>query len=69
MNKCPKCGEKTKVMDIVHGPDKTYRRRRCRVCGRIFYTLETPIEMTEKDHFWWHAWYRQKKKKEECTDE
>lgn len=41
---CPECGGKSTVADSVAENDFVYRRRRCKVCGEVFYTEETISE-------------------------
>ena len=39
---CPRCNEKTKVMDCLTATENTVmRRRKCLACGHSFYTEET----------------------------
>ena len=63
--KCPVCGEKTYVNDIVHVPDhsEVYRRRKCERCGAIVYTLEIPVEYDEELDKIWHKNYRKRRVK------
>lgn len=46
--KCPKCGGKIIVIDIVQDDDdnKTYRKRKCLNCDHIFFTTEFEAERT-----------------------
>jgi transcriptional regulator NrdR family protein len=46
---CPKCKEKTKVIDISHNDsdNEEYRRRKCTACEHIFYTVEYEVEYDE----------------------
>ena len=41
---CPKCGANTKVMDSRCDKNTVHRRRKCTLCGQIFYTAETIAE-------------------------
>ena len=54
--KCQKCGSKLKVLDTVY-PDenKTYRRRRCPDCDRIFYTCEYMVTIDKEFMDEWYA--------------
>lgn len=38
---CPKCGGNTKVTDSRSTRFTVHRRRKCTLCGHIFYTAET----------------------------
>lgn len=42
--RCPKCGEKTKVVDSRETPISVERMRRCKGCDRVFYTTERVVE-------------------------
>lgn len=46
---CPKCGGSTKVSDVNFNKDdnERYRRRTCKECGHIFYTVEFVVECDE----------------------
>lgn len=37
---CPKCGERTTVIDSKADCEAVHRRRKCRVCGYVFFTVE-----------------------------
>lgn len=37
---CPKCNGRSIVVDVKHIDNETHRRKRCKYCGHIFYTLE-----------------------------
>ena len=65
---CPVCGEKTEVLDTVHLDQETYRRKRCKVCGEIFFTEET---ITHRPVGYYDAWAekRHKLKKEKIKNE
>lgn len=41
---CPKCGEATSVTHCRKDCESVYRRRKCKVCGHIFYTNEYEVE-------------------------
>ena len=41
---CPECGGKVHVIDNVSSDDENYRKRECKECGHIFYTLEFEVE-------------------------
>ena len=47
---CEKCKTNTIVIDGVDNrdTDETYRLRVCPKCGRTFYTVEFPVEKTER---------------------
>lgn len=38
---CPKCGGNTKVTDSRSDSKSVHRRRKCILCGNVFYTAET----------------------------
>ena len=38
--KCPKCSGKSVVADVKHKSDETHRKKKCKDCGHVFYTLE-----------------------------
>ena len=38
---CPKCGAATKVADSRSDNKSVHRRRKCSLCGNVFYTAET----------------------------
>lgn len=60
---CPKCDGKTIVTDSVNAnQNTTYRRKKCTVCGHIFYTAEFEVEQTEKLHLTWNYYYRRKRR-------
>ena len=43
--KCPKCGKKMYVDDVVHTTEnEVYRRKVCKACGHGFFTVEYEIE-------------------------
>lgn len=56
--KCPRCGEKARVKDIVHTPEMTYRRLQCKVCRHIFHSTEERADMTEERQTQWNKWHR-----------
>jgi transcriptional regulator NrdR family protein len=41
---CPSCYGKLEVVDTVRDSDKVYRRRKCKACGELVYTLESEVE-------------------------
>lgn len=45
--KCPICGEHAVVMDTRAYGAGLIRRRKCKACGRLFYSEELPIEYTD----------------------
>ena len=47
--KCPKCDNKTEVIDSrLSKHNRVRRRRKCKKCGHRFTTLEINIEDIEK---------------------
>jgi transcriptional regulator NrdR family protein len=49
-----------KVVDTVHldGKDRTFRKRKCLLCGRISYTLEIPVKYDENVKRVWNDNHR-----------
>lgn len=45
---CPKCNEKTKVIDSIPSDDSTERRRECVECGYRFSTVEIDKDFYER---------------------
>ena len=45
---CPKCYEKTKVIDSRTDDDSTERRRACLGCGYRFSTIEIDRDLYER---------------------
>lgn len=45
---CPKCYEKTKVIDSTTDEDSTTRRRECMACGYRFSTIEIDKDLYER---------------------
>ena len=41
---CPVCYSKLEVVDTVRDTDDIYRRRKCKACGKLVYTLESEVE-------------------------
>ena len=37
---CPNCNGNVSVVDVKHIGDETHRRKKCKACGYVFYTLE-----------------------------
>lgn len=46
---CPVCGGDTTVKDCIRDSRSVYRRRKCLVCDRSFYTSEEISSMAEKN--------------------
>ena len=42
--KCPFCGEHAVVMDTREYADGMIRRRKCKACSRLFYSVEKPVD-------------------------
>ena len=40
---CPECNSKLEVINVVRDTDDIYRRRRCKVCGKLVYTHESEV--------------------------
>ena len=45
---CPKCYEKTRVIDSRTDEDSTERRRECAACGYRFSTIEIDRDLYER---------------------
>lgn len=45
---CPKCNEKTRVIESVTDEDSTTRRRECITCGYRFSTVEIDKDLYER---------------------
>ena len=45
---CPKCGEKTRVIDCAADEDSVWRRRECTCCKYRFNTLEIDEDLYER---------------------
>ena len=57
---CSMCGGQVSVTDSANKPDgEVYRRRKCKGCGRIFYTIEFEVEKTDQLMAEWYE-YRYK---------
>ena len=41
---CPKCGEKSRVVEVATDVDEVVRLRKCKVCNYPFYTAERDID-------------------------
>lgn len=55
---CPKCGKETVVWDISKAPDELYRKRKCKVCGHKFCTIEYEVENDENFRKEWVKYNR-----------
>lgn len=43
--KCPKCGGEIKLLESINTPsNEIYRKRKCKDCKKIFYTIEFEVE-------------------------
>lgn len=65
--KCPECGGKLKVVDVVQTDDnRTLRKKRCDDCNRVLYTSEIVIIINHEFMSTWseHARYNGRKEKE-----
>jgi predicted Zn finger-like uncharacterized protein len=57
---CPECSSKVYVVDSVNTPDnKILRKRKCVLCGHIFYTSESEAAKDVNFKYEWNANYRQ----------
>lgn len=46
---CPKCGGEVKVLDNINNTEdnEIYRKRKCKKCGNVFYTVEFEADEDE----------------------
>lgn len=59
---CPKCGHTTQVTHLTtNDENEEYRRRRCRWCGHIFYTIEFEVEVNDAFKEEWPQMFKKKK--------
>ena len=58
--KCPDCGGDVKVMDSVFNTDQNevLRKRKCKDCGHVFYTIEFEIEYDTNTKETWNRYCR-----------
>lgn len=50
---CKKCGGGLWIIDNVHNlNNESYRRRKCKECGHIMYTIETEVEWDDIKYRW-----------------
>ena len=45
--RCPYCHENASVMDTREYVQGMVRRRKCRACGRLFYSVEKVVDYEE----------------------
>ena len=45
--KCPICGNDTTVIDVRHDCESVGRKRKCKTCEHIFYTMENDCVKSE----------------------
>lgn len=57
---CPKCAGKILVIDNVKNPDENeiYRKKCCRECGLIFFTVEYEVIENQRFKDDWNKYYR-----------
>ena len=61
---CPECSGKVCVVDLVNADDNTtYRKRKCKSCGHIFYTVEFEVVSYESIKDEWNRCYRKTKER------
>lgn len=62
---CPKCGQKTTVVDIATATEEVYRKRKCQFCGHKICTIEYEVECDQRFKNEWaqhnRAWTRNRK--------
>lgn len=67
---CETCGGKLEVIEVLRDTDDIYRRRKCRICGRLLYSHEFFVEPDDSFRATWNELDRDKrnKNKEEKTE-
>lgn len=71
--KCPNCGNGVMVWDTARSEEEIYRKRKCKVCGHKFCTIEYEVDYDAKFKKEWaknnRAWSRtQNKTKKEIKN-
>ena len=68
---CPKCNGKVGVLDSTINPkdNEIFRKRKCNVCGHIFYTIEFEVEDNERFREEYNFFYRNKKYSEKKNNQ
>ena len=56
--KCPICGNNTKVIDVRHDCESIGRKRECKTCGHIFYSVEFIAEQDDVFEKEWSKYHR-----------
>lgn len=59
---CPRCGEKSDVIDSVKNPKQkeTYRKRKCPKCGHVFFTVEFEAVHNKRFMRDWFLYHRRR---------
>lgn len=67
---CSKCGGKVKVDMVVKNEDKNeiYRKRKCKNCGRYFYTMEFESHFDDRFRKAFIKWRKINIGKEVCDE-
>lgn len=55
---CPECGSESAVWDIAKAREELYRKRKCKVCGLKFCTIEYEVEYNENFRKEWVKYNR-----------
>ena len=55
---CPECGSESAVWDIAKAREELYRKRKCKVCGLKFCTIEYEVEYDENFRKEWVKYNR-----------
>ena len=55
---CPECDEFMGVIDSVHTPDETLRKRCCPKCGRLAFTVEFEVDLDNNFKSNWRKYTR-----------
>ena len=61
--KCPICGGDVTVVDVRHDCESVGRKRKCKSCSHIFYTMERDCIKSEFYALEWRKPKRRVKKK------
>ena len=52
---CVSCGGKLEVVDVLRDTDDVYRRRKCKLCGRLLYSHESFVEPDDSFRATWNT--------------
>lgn len=60
---CLSCGGKLEVIEVLRDTDDIYRRRKCKVCGRLLFSHESFVEPDESFRSTWNELDRSNRNK------